>query len=73
LGTAAFTESDSAATSRVAPNDQDSSVHLARMPPQPLHHIDDEVLAHISPAHSGNINFFGVIEVDIEDELARLG
>lgn len=28
--------------------------------------IDDEVLAHISPAHSENINFFGAIEVDIE-------
>jgi TnpA family transposase len=28
--------------------------------------IDDEVLAHISPAHSENINFFGSIDVDIE-------
>lgn len=35
--------------------------------------IDDEVLAHISPAHSENINFFGAIEVDIEGELAQLG
>jgi TnpA family transposase len=35
--------------------------------------IDDEVLAHISPAHSENINFFGAIEVDIESELAQLG
>jgi hypothetical protein len=39
--------------------------------------IDDEVLAHISPAHispahSENINFFGAIEVDIEGELAQL-
>jgi hypothetical protein len=39
--------------------------------------IDDEVLAHISPAHispahSENINFFGTIEVDIEGELAQL-
>ncbi len=34
--------------------------------------IDDEVLAHISPAHSKNINFFGAIEVDIEGELAQL-
>jgi hypothetical protein len=33
--------------------------------------IDDEVLAHISPAHSENINFFGA--VDIEAELAQLG
>ncbi|MGF6884275.1 TnpA family transposase [Nocardia sp. GAS34] len=35
--------------------------------------IDDEVLAHISPTHSANINFFGAIEVDIEGELAQLG
>lgn len=35
--------------------------------------IDDEVLAHISPAHNENINFFGSIDVDIETELARLG
>jgi hypothetical protein len=34
--------------------------------------IDDEVLAHISPAHSEN-NFFGSIDVDIEGELAQLG
>ena len=34
---------------------------------------DDEVLAHISPAHSENVNFFGAIEVDIESELAQLG
>jgi TnpA family transposase len=35
--------------------------------------IDDEVLAHISPAHSENINLFGAIEVDIEGELPQLG
>ncbi|WP_329377129.1 hypothetical protein [Streptomyces sp. NBC_01716] len=35
--------------------------------------IDDEVLAHISPAHSENINFLGAIDVDIEGELAQLG
>ncbi|MBF6241470.1 Tn3 family transposase [Nocardia otitidiscaviarum] len=35
--------------------------------------IDDDVLAHISPAHSENINFFGAIEVDIDAELAALG
>jgi len=35
--------------------------------------IEDDVLAHISPAHSENINFFGVIEVDIDAELAQLG
>ncbi|MGY2025738.1 Tn3 family transposase, partial [Nocardia gipuzkoensis] len=34
--------------------------------------IDGEVLAHISPAHSANINFFGAIEVDIDAELAAL-
>nr|WP_245659866.1 transposase [Nocardia gamkensis] len=35
--------------------------------------IDDDVLAHISPAHSENINFFGAIEVDVDAELAQLG
>lgn len=35
--------------------------------------IDDEVLAHISPAHSENVNFFGSIDVDIDAELAQLG
>lgn len=35
--------------------------------------VEDEVLAHISPAHSENINFFGAIEVDVEGELAQLG
>jgi len=34
--------------------------------------VPDEVLAHISPAHSENVNFFGVISVDIEAELAKL-
>ncbi len=34
--------------------------------------IDDDVLAHISPAHSENINFFGAIDVDIDAELAQL-
>jgi hypothetical protein len=34
--------------------------------------VSDEVLAHISPAHSENINFFGVITVDVEAELAKL-
>jgi hypothetical protein len=32
--------------------------------------VPDEVLAHISPGHSDNINFFGVI--DVEAELAKL-
>jgi hypothetical protein len=31
-----------------------------------------QVLAHISPAHSEDINFFGVISVDVEAELAKL-
>ncbi|GAA2636501.1 hypothetical protein GCM10010411_89650 [Actinomadura fulvescens] len=35
--------------------------------------IDDQVLAHISPAHSENINFLGSIDVDVEGELAQLG
>lgn len=35
--------------------------------------IDDQVLAHVSPAHSENVNFFGAIEVDIGGELAQLG
>jgi hypothetical protein len=30
------------------------------------------LLSHISPGHSNNINFFGVINVDIEAELAKL-
>jgi Tn3 transposase DDE domain len=34
--------------------------------------VPDELLAHISPAHSDNINFFGVITVDVEAELAKL-
>jgi len=35
--------------------------------------VDDELLAHISPAHSENVNFFGAIEVDIDAEFAQLG
>ncbi|OKI28587.1 hypothetical protein A6A25_30700 [Saccharothrix sp. CB00851] len=35
--------------------------------------VEDEVLAHISPAHSENINSFGAIEVDVEGELPLLG
>ena len=34
--------------------------------------VPDEILAHISPGHSDNINFFGVINVDVEAELAKL-
>ncbi|MFE4961179.1 Tn3 family transposase [Streptomyces sp. NPDC056653] len=32
----------------------------------------DEILSHISPDHRDNINFFGVINVDVEAELAKL-
>lgn len=35
-------------------------------------HVDDSVLAHISPAHSENVNFFGTISVDVDRELAQL-
>ncbi|MEU8151469.1 Tn3 family transposase [Nonomuraea sp. NPDC048901] len=34
--------------------------------------VPDELPAHISPAHSENIDFFGVINVDVEAELAKL-
>ena len=34
--------------------------------------VEDEILAHISPAHSENVNFFGTIAVDIQHELAKL-
>ncbi len=35
--------------------------------------IDDEALAHISPAQSESIGLFGSITVDIDAELAQLG
>ena len=38
----------------------------------PGRRIDDEVLAHISPAHNENVNFFGSIAVDVERELTQL-
>jgi transposase InsO family protein len=34
--------------------------------------VPDEILAHISPGHSENINFFGAITVDIEAELGAV-
>ncbi|MER5325843.1 hypothetical protein [Streptosporangium roseum] len=36
--------------------------------------MPDEILSHISPGHSDNINFFGVInvDVDVEAEPAKL-
>jgi hypothetical protein len=33
--------------------------------------VPDELLAHISPARSENINFFGVITVDVEAKLPK--
>ncbi len=33
--------------------------------------VDDEALAHISPAHTESVNFFGSIAVDVELELAK--
>ena len=35
--------------------------------------VDEELLAHISPAHSDNIGLFGIITVDVDHELAQLG
>ena len=35
--------------------------------------VPGELLAHISPARSENVNFFGAITVDVEAELAKLG
>ncbi|MEU0568880.1 hypothetical protein ABZ297_26365 [Nonomuraea sp. NPDC005983] len=34
--------------------------------------VGDEILSHISPGHSDNINFFGVMNMDVEAELAKL-
>lgn len=34
--------------------------------------ISDDILGHISPAHSENVNVFGSIIVDVERELAKL-
>ncbi|GAA3034121.1 hypothetical protein GCM10020000_09250 [Streptomyces olivoverticillatus] len=34
--------------------------------------VDDEVLAHISPAHSENVNYHGTIDVEVDTELAKL-
>lgn len=34
--------------------------------------VPGKVLTHISPADSENVNFFGVITVDVEAELAKL-
>jgi TnpA family transposase len=34
--------------------------------------VDDELLGHISPGRSENINFFGAIPVEVEAELAKL-
>ncbi len=34
--------------------------------------IDDDVLAHISPAHNENIGFYGTFTFEIDEELAQL-
>jgi hypothetical protein len=34
--------------------------------------VPDELLSFIAPGHRENINFFGLINVDIEAELAKL-
>jgi hypothetical protein len=34
--------------------------------------VPDEVLTDISPAHSQDVNFFGVITVDVKAELTKL-
>ncbi len=34
--------------------------------------VDAEVLAHISPAHSSAVNYYGSITVDYDRELAQL-
>lgn len=34
--------------------------------------IPDDLLTHISPAHSQNVNYFGIITVDVDAELAKL-
>jgi hypothetical protein len=34
--------------------------------------VPEGVLAHVSPAHCENVNFFGVITVDVEAKLAEL-
>ncbi|MFF7172919.1 hypothetical protein ACIP8U_44365 [Streptomyces pseudovenezuelae] len=34
--------------------------------------VDDELLAHISPAHSENVNYHGTINVEVDTELAKL-
>jgi hypothetical protein len=34
--------------------------------------VPDQLLSHIAPGHSENINFFGMINVDVEAELAKL-
>jgi TnpA family transposase len=35
-------------------------------------HIDDEVLAHVSPAHNENIGFYGTFSFEVASELAQL-
>lgn len=34
--------------------------------------VDDEVLAHVSPAHNENVDFYGTFSFEVERELAQL-
>jgi hypothetical protein len=34
--------------------------------------VDDELLAHIHPAHSENVNYHDTINVEVDTELAKL-
>jgi len=34
--------------------------------------VDDEVLAHVSPAHNENVGFYGTFPIEVEKELAQL-
>ena len=34
--------------------------------------VDDEVLAHVSPAHNENVGFYGTFLIEVEKELAQL-
>ncbi|MCC5575931.1 Tn3 family transposase [Microtetraspora sp. AC03309] len=34
--------------------------------------VSDGILSHISPGHSGNIDFFGIINAEVEAEPAKL-
>ncbi|MFJ2721616.1 hypothetical protein [Streptomyces sp. NPDC087437] len=52
--------------------DVDSNYSLAIAMRAEGHAVDDDLLAHISPAHSENVNFFGTINAEVDTELAKL-